>query len=231
MIEKTAVLTDHELQLDRTERQTRVDDWRYVLPVLAAGEVELREVRVSDAHSLVSLLTTPEITRFISAPPQTAEGFERFIVASQNMRAAGQGACFAVTLRGYDTAIGIFQIRRVSASPDEPIYMSGSVDAAEWGFAIGSPFWGAGIFEQCAALIMQFAFEYMRVHRLEARCAVKNGRGNKALLKVGAIPEGILRKAFLCGGEYLDQVLYAIVDHDWRALAERTRSSRHALVH
>jgi ribosomal-protein-alanine N-acetyltransferase len=231
MIEKTAVLTDHQLHIDPAEGESRVGDWRFTLPVLSMGEVVLREVRVSDAHSLVSLLTTPEITRFISTPPDTVEGFERFIVASQKMRAAGQGACFAVTLRGYDTAIGIFQVRKVNASVDDAMQLGGSIDTAEWGFAIGSPFWGAGIFQQCASLIMQFAFDYVGVHRLEARCAVKNGRGNKALLKMGAVPEGILRKTFLCGDEYLDQVLYAIVEHEWRSRGDRARSARPALVH
>src|SRR6478735_4478161 len=205
MIEKTTVLTvDPAAVLERAD-QRRTDDWRFRLPVLSAGDVVLREVRASDAEVLVSLLTTPEITRFISTPPQTAEGFEMFIAASQRMRAAGQGACFAVTLRDYDTAIGIFQVRQVSTSAGEPGQLGGSISAAEWGFAIGSPFWGTGIFEQSAALVIAFAFEHIGVHRLEARCAVKNGRGGKALLKMGAVPEGILRKAFTCGNEYLDQ--------------------------
>jgi RimJ/RimL family protein N-acetyltransferase len=232
MIEKTSVLTAQSgADLEQVDQRRSADAWRFRLPVLSAGDVTLREVRASDADALVSLLTTPEITRFISAPPQTAEGFKMFIAASQRLRAAGQGACFAVTLRGYDTAIGIFQIRQVNSSEDEATQVGGPIETAEWGFAIGSPFWGTGIFEQCAALIMEFAFEHVRVHRLEARCAVKNGRGGKALLKVGAVPEGILRKAFLCGDEYLDQVLYAIIEHDWRACRDRARSVRLTLVH
>ena len=63
----------------------------------------------------------------------------------------------------------------------------GAMDAAEWGFAIGAPFWGTGIFERCAALVMEFAFEQVRVHRLEARCAVRNGRGGKALMNLAAV--------------------------------------------
>jgi len=232
MIEKTAVLTANpSVNLDQVDQQSRADAWRFRLPELSAGDVTLREVRASDADALVALLTTPEITRFISAPPQTADGFKMFIAASQRLRAAGQGACFAVTLRGYDTAIGIFQVRQVSSSEDEATQAGGAIEAAEWGFAIGSPFWGTGIFEQCAALVMEFAFEHMAVHRLEARCAVRNGRGGKALVKVGAVPEGILKKAFLCGNEYLDQVLYAIVEHDWRACRDRARSARLTLVH
>jgi ribosomal-protein-alanine N-acetyltransferase len=231
MFSRTTVSAAGDENLGQQRRGRTVRDWRDALPVLSAGEVVLREVRASDAHSLVSLLTTPEITRFISAPPQTAEGFERFIAASQRLRAAGQGACFAVTLRGYDTAIGIFQIRQVSTSDGEPGQLGGSVAAAEWGFAIGSPFWGTGIFEQGAALVIAFAFEQVGVHRLEARCAVKNGRGGKALLKMGAVPEGILRKAFPCGDELLDQVLYTLVQHEWRAQRDCVQAAQMALVH
>jgi ribosomal-protein-alanine N-acetyltransferase len=191
----------------------------------------LREVQASDAESLLALLTTPEITRFISTPPSSAEGFERFIAASQRLRANGKGACFAVTLRGFDTAIGIFQVRQVGAAVDEPTQIGGAIDTAEWGFAIGSPFWGTGIFEQSAALVMEFAFEQVRVNRLEARCAVKNGRGGKALMKVGAVPEGVLRKALACGTEYLDQMLYAIVRQDWRGCRDRARAAAAAVVH
>ena len=75
--------------------------------------------------------------------------------------------------------------------------------------------------------MLEFAFETLGVHRLEARAAVQNGRGNGALRKMGAVQEGILRKSFLRNGEYLDQVLYAIVEDDWRVSRERHgRSTR-----
>jgi RimJ/RimL family protein N-acetyltransferase len=54
------------------------------------------------------------------------------------------------------------------------------------------------------------------VHRLEARAAVRNSRGNGALRKMGAICEGVLRRSFLRNGEYLDQHLYSILDSDWQ---------------
>jgi [ribosomal protein S5]-alanine N-acetyltransferase len=231
MINKPSVFTSARTVLAAVEESRASHDWRFQLPVLSSGEVVLREVRSSDAPSLVSLLTAPEITRFISTPPQSEEGFERFIAASQRLRASGEGACFAVTLRNYDTAIGLFQVRQVAPSEDEARQIGGAMDTAEWGFAIGSPFWGTGIFEQGAALVIEFAFEQVRVHRLEARCAAKNGRGGKALLKVGATPEGVLRKALVCGNEQLDQVLYAIIDHDWRGCRDRARSTRLTLVH
>jgi RimJ/RimL family protein N-acetyltransferase len=184
-------------------------DWRDALPVLHGTNITLREMRTSDAPALFALLTTEEVARFISPPPSTVEGFERFITWAARQRAAGSYVCFAVTLDESDTAVGIFQLRST-----EPGFAT-----AEWGFALGSPYWGTGIFEKGAALVMEFAFETVGVHRLEARAAVRNGRGNGALRKIGAVQEGILRKSFLRNGEYLDQMLWTVLDEDWRAKA------------
>ena len=196
-------------------------DWQKGLPVLSGAQVTLRELRASDAPSLFALLTTEEVTRFISPPPATVEGFVKFIAWTLRQRTAGTYACFAVTLKGSDTAIGIFQMRTM-----EPGFGTG-----EWGFAIGSPFWGTGVFKEAAELVLAFAFETVGVHRLEARSSVRNGRGNGALRKLGAVQEGLLRKSFLRNGEYLDQVLYAIVDDDWRFSREMARPIHALRVH
>jgi RimJ/RimL family protein N-acetyltransferase len=195
-------------------------DWRGGLPVLSGRQVTLRELRMSDAAPLFAMLTTEEVARFISPPPSTVDGFERFIAWTLRQRAAGIYACFAVTLQGFDTAIGIFQVRET-----EPGF-----GTAEWGFAIGSGFWGTGIFEEGARLVLEFVFDTLGVHRLEARAAVVNGRGNGALAKIGAVHEGVLRKSFLRNGQYLDQILYAIVEDDWRASREAT-ARLHVQIH
>jgi RimJ/RimL family protein N-acetyltransferase len=95
---------------------------------------------------------------------------------------------------------------------------------------VGSAFWGTGVFQQGAELMLEFAFNTVGVHRLEARAAVLNGRGNGALLKMGAVQEGILRKSFQKNGDYLDQVLYAIIEDDWRA-SQNVEWPKHPLVH
>ena len=186
--------------------QTAVSsDWRDGLPVLHGNGVTLRELRVTDAASLLALLTTEEVTRFISPPPTTLEGFERFIKWAQSERAAGRYACFAVVPDGYDTAVGLFQVRQL-----DPMF-----DTAEWGFALGSAFWGSGLFAAGAELVIEFSFEVAGIRRLEARAAVQNGRGNGALRKIGAVQEAILRSSFIRGGRHYDQSLWAILDEDW----------------
>ena len=204
---------------DRSVSDIVTTDWRMGLPVLTGAQVVLREMRATDAPSLFALLTTEEVSRFISPPPTTVDGFERFIAWAQRQRRAGSYACFAVTLVNDDTAIGIFQLREL-----EPGF-----GTAEWGFAIGSPFWGTGVFQQGAELLVDFAFDVVGVHRLEARAAVRNGRGNGALRKIGAVQEGLLRRSFLKNGEYLDQTLWTILDEEWQA--KRCWASEEGTIH
>jgi len=180
-------------------------DWRSGLPALAGAMITLRELRPSDAKDLFAAVGNAEVTRLISPPPPTAEGFEKFIAWTVRQREQGKSLAFGVTLRGSDTVIGLFQVRALTSS----------FDKAEWGFALGSDFWGTGIFMDGAQLVLDFAFDVLGVRRMEAKAAVKNGRGNGALQKLGAVQEATLRRSFLRNGVYMDQAYWAILASTW----------------
>ena len=184
-------VTDRELLL--TPEAPASWKWQSLLPVLRNQNTRLRELRTADALPLLSMLTTEEVTRFISPPPVTPEGFEKFIKWTHRKRAGGELVCFGVVPQGYDVAVGIFQIQM---PPGE---------AAEWGFALGSPFWGTGAFSQGAEAVIDFAFHGMGLEELTARAAVENGRGNGALRKVGAVCEHIIPGCLVRNGRTLDQ--------------------------
>ena len=186
--------------------QAGSSDWRAGLPTLTRGRVTLRELQTADAPALFTAMSTGDVSRFLSPPPANVEGFERFIDWAHRQRAVGQYVCFAVTPRGSDVVIGLFQIR--SLEPD--------FGNAEWGFALASEFWGTGLFVDGAQLAIDFAFDIIGARRLEARAVLKNGRGNGALRKLGAVQEGVLRRSFLRNGEHFDQMLWTILGDEWR---------------
>lgn len=185
---------------------SRHHDWREGLPVLNGSLVTLRELRPGDAPSLLASLGSPEVTRLISPPPPTVEGFEKFIAWTQRQREAGKSVAFGIVMKGSDIVIGLFQVRALQPG----------FDIAEWGFALGAEYWGKGLFMDGAQLVLDFAFDVIGVHRLEARAALKNGRGNGALQKLGAVQEAVLRGSFLRDGVYLDQGFWTILCHAWR---------------
>jgi len=193
----------------------RSSDWRIALPELVGRRVLLREPRAGDATALFSLLATEEVSRFISPPPSTIEGFERYVSWTHRQRAAGQYVCFAIVPLGADAPIGLIHVRALG-----PGFVT-----ADWGFAVGSEFWGAGLFAEGAELVLDFTFDVLQTHRLEARAALCNGRGNGAMKKLGAEREGTLRHSLFREGEFLDQVLWSILQDDWKKKQQK-RGSR-----
>jgi len=182
-------------------------DWRQGLPVLHGPSVILREPRLTDAVALFTQLTTPLVARYISTPPSSPQGFERFISWVQHERHVGRHACFGIVPDGMHEPVGLLQVREVEAS----------FGTAEWGFALGDAYWGTGLFMASAPLVLDFAFRDARLHRLEARASVDNDRGNRVLEKLGAVSEGTLRESFVNDAVRTDQVLWAIVADDWLA--------------
>lgn len=173
----------------------------------------------SDASVLLDLLCDPAVTEHVSAPPCTISAFEGFIAWSQQERARSQGVCFGIVPHGLESAVGIIQIRAL-----EPTWFT-----AEWGFAIGASFWSTGAFLDAAYLVARFAFETMHVYRIEARAVEMNGRGNGALQKLGAKPEGALASAFKRNDRYEAQLLWALTAED---LQQRTLvSERFSVLH
>jgi RimJ/RimL family protein N-acetyltransferase len=174
--------------------------------------VAVRELRPSDAPALLAELAREEVARFVPPPPSTVAGFERFIAWDAAQKDAGHQVSLGVTV-GDDRPVGIFQIRALERS----------FRTAEWGFVLGSSFWGTGLFEASAHLVLTLAFDGIGIDRLEARTSIENGRAAAALRKVGAVPAGTLRRSFVRDGRYQDQGLWSILADEWRApLADRS---------
>lgn len=180
-----------------------IADWRVTPPVLPGSRLTLRELCQNDAPALFAQLTSTDVARFISPPPSSVEGFERFITWARRRRTEGRDLCFAAVPAGSGVAVGMFQMHL----PDP------QGTTAEWGFAIGVGYWGTGLFRDGARLVLRFAFETLGIRRLEARSAVRNGRANGALNTLGAVRE----RTPSGGPETPDQVLWVIgrADYDW----------------
>jgi len=181
-------------------------EWWNHLPELVSAPVRLRELRVDDAAALAASIGSPEVGEYLSPGPTSVAEIGAFISWAQGARAEARYICFGVVPHGAIDPVGVFQLW-----PLEPSFRT-----AEWGFALDPAYWGTGLFNECAQLVMQFGFDRLGMMRLEARAAADNARGNRALQKLGALPEGVLRKAFMAGGEYRDHVLWAILADDWR---------------
>ena len=78
-------------------------------------------------------------------------------------------------------------------------------------------FWGTGIFGDGAQLAIDFAFDVLGAHRLEARAVGQEQPRQRARCGSSArCAKAILRNSFLRNGEYHDQALWTILAEEWR---------------
>ena len=170
----------------------------------------LRELRASDAPVLFAELAAPEVQRFMWAPPPSPEAFAQFIEWVHAERATGTYICYGIVPAGEADAVGVFELRQL-----QPGFLR-----AELGFVMASRLWGRGVFPEAARLVLDFVFGVVKAHRVEARAAVDNPRGNAALQKIGAQREGRLREAVWRDDRWIDQYLWSLLDTDWMANAQ-----------
>ncbi|MEG0527858.1 GNAT family N-acetyltransferase [Amedibacillus sp. YH-ame6] len=77
---------------------------------------------------------------------------------------------------------------------------------------------GKGIGTWAIEVTRDFAFEKLKIHRLELDVYSFNPRAEKAYLKVGFKREGVLRDAVKDGDKYADVILMSILEDEWRSI-------------
>lgn len=76
--------------------------------------------------------------------------------------------------------------------------------------------WGKGYATEIAKALVNFGFNDLNLHRIEAGAAVENLKSLRVLEKIGMTQEGIRRKILPIRGEWVDGYQYAIIEDDKR---------------
>jgi RimJ/RimL family protein N-acetyltransferase len=81
---------------------------------------------------------------------------------------------------------------------------------------------GTGLNATVKYLMLRHAFESWRMVRVQLKTAASNQRSQRAIEKLGAQREGVLRNhRRLADGRLDDSVLYSITDREWPALKQQ----------
>ena len=85
---------------------------------------------------------------------------------------------------------------------------------AEVWYKIHPVCWRQGYASEALGKLLEFGFQTLGLHRIEAGCAMENIASVKVLEKVGMKREGIKRKILPIRGEWVDNYFYAILEND-----------------
>lgn len=83
----------------------------------------------------------------------------------------------------------------------------------------GKKFRGSGLNKACKYELLKYGFEVLRFRRIQFTADIENIRSRKAIIKIGAKQEGILRSHDIDDeGNSRDEALYSIISSEWDQL-------------
>jgi RimJ/RimL family protein N-acetyltransferase len=181
------------------------------LPTLPAGPVCLRWLDQADVAALHTVFSDPAVMRYWSSPPQ------KDIAAAEQLLAQIH-TCFArrelfqwgIARTEDDLVIGTCTLASL-----DPVHRR-----AELGFALGTAHWGRGYARAATSAVLDFAFDALALHRLEADVDPRNAASIALLERLGFTREGHLRERWHVAGEICDGLFYGLLARDWRALRD-----------
>jgi RimJ/RimL family protein N-acetyltransferase len=177
---------------------------------LTSERLVLRRFRSEDLDAFVAYRSDPGIARYQSWEVPYRPGQARQLL--QELEAIhpdtpGEWFQFAVALRGRDRLIGdcAAQVRA-----DDP-------RQAEIGFTLGPEHHGQGYATEAVRRLLHYLLVERDKHRVVATCDDRNTRSAAVLERVGMRREGHLLESTWFKGEWTNDLLYAVLRHEWPA--------------
>jgi len=148
-----------------------------------------------------------EYTKTLLVNETFDDQFDKYIGAALDTGNTGGQSSFVIFSTDTDEIIGSTRFYRM-----EPAHKRLSI-----GYTWYVPqVWGQPHNKECKLLLLQYAFETLGYQRVEFEVAHQNLRSQKAVEKLGAVKEAVLRKHGLhADGTLRDTVVYSIVDDEW----------------
>lgn len=175
---------------------------------LAGERVVLRRFRPGDVPEFVAYRSSPAVARYQSwDAPYSREDGERFVqgLITSHPDTPGEWFQFAVALRATGQLVG-----DCAAMPhaDDP-------SQCEIGFTLAERYQGHGYATEAVRLLIGYLFTARGKHRIIAYCDARNAASAAVLERLAMRREGHLRESTWAKGEWTDDLLYAVLDHEW----------------
>jgi RimJ/RimL family protein N-acetyltransferase len=188
--------------------------------VLQGTEVRLEPLAHHHIDGLV-LATAVDPSLYVWSPvPQGAAAAAQYVETASAWRNAGTAVPFAIIRLADSAVVGctrFWNLERWTWPRDHPRYGRAAPDACEIGYTwLTRSAIRTAVNTETKLLLLTHAFGDWQVFRVCFHADLRNERSSKALERLGARREGILR-AHRIAIDYIprDSVRYSIVDSDW----------------
>lgn len=175
---------------------------------LENGTVLVRPLEHTDFENLIQFaLNEPELWEYSLQKGSGVEGLKNYINTAITNRKKENSYPFIVFDKKTNSFAGSTRFYDIQLTNK----------SLQLGFTwYGKDYQGTGLNKNCKYLLLEFAFEKMKMERVEFRADFENKKSIAAMKSIGCIEEGVLRKNFVKpSGERRDSIVLSILKKEW----------------
>lgn len=179
---------------------------------LLTERLSLRPFRDDDLDAFHAIQSLPDVVRYLYWETQSRDG-AREMLERRKLQVAvdreGQGLHLAADLRSTGALVGHFSL----------FFASQEHRQGEIGFVMHPNHHGHGYATEGARLMLRLGFGELDLHRIVGRCDGRNTSSARLMERLGMRREAHLVENEFIKGEWTDELVYAMLDREWQALA------------
>lgn len=167
----------------------------------------IRPMVAEDFSAFLSLKRTPETFKYFTKDISIESELKQWVDDAISEKTEGKRMPFTITDRDTKEICGSMSYGNISFY-DQRLEIGWS-----W---LATDYIGMGVNMPVKFALLSYAFEVMKMERVEAKTDFLNDRAKAGLLKIGMQPEGVLRSHTLMpGGRRRDSAYYGILKDEW----------------
>jgi [ribosomal protein S5]-alanine N-acetyltransferase len=171
-------------------------------PIINTERLVLRRMVLADAKDYFLLRSSPEAMKYICKPlHKSLDDTKTMIYKINEMINFNDGISWAVCLKSDDKMIGSVSFHRIEKENFR----------AEIGYMLHPNFWRNGLISESIQAIIEYAFNVIGLHSIEAQIDPNNIGSEKVLQKFGFIKEAYYKENYYYDGDFLDTAVYSLL--------------------
>ena len=173
-------------------------------PNLATDRLFLRAITMDDKNNIYNLRSDPKVMEYVCRPlASSIEEAESFINKIIKGIKDNQLVYWGITTKVDNSLIGTICLWNVSRENHR----------AEIGYELMPAFQGQGLMQEAIIRVIEYAFNKLRLHSLEAEVNPANIKSLRLLERNGFSREAYFRENVYYNGRYFDTVIYTLFNH------------------
>jgi len=175
---------------------------------LKTAHLDLRPLQHKDASAYLDIFSdTATMTFWSNEPIASIAEAKNLLLQDMEWVKAGDALCWGIALSESDRLVGKISL----------YFFSRQNRRAETGYILDRRYWRRGLMTEALGAVLDYAFDELELHRVEADVDTGHAGSLALLEKFGFAREGVLRERWFVHGKWHDSVMLGLLAPDYES--------------